>query len=103
MNKKSATFRSSFSVFFTIVRPVGRVLRSIAKQLFDCAGQALPEFVLSFGMLPACTKDPDIEAWQELKRRHARRRKSLQRPAAEPCKILPFSGSVDDPFFRITM
>ncbi|HMU39251.1 MAG TPA: hypothetical protein PKE31_09585 [Pseudomonadota bacterium] len=103
MNTKTVSFRSLFAAFRLFFSTIGKAFFAFGKRCLLATSQALPEFVLSFGMLPSPTKDPEIEAWIELKKRHARRRKAAKRPQTEFAKVLPITGSTDDPFLRITM
>lgn len=102
MKLQNAWFRSLLTVASSAFRIAFSALRSVGQKLLRGGSEALPEFVLSFGMLPSPTRDPAIDAWNELKKRRGHRRDS-KKPPSTPAKVLPIRGSVDDPVIRITM
>lgn len=102
MKLQSAWFRSLLSVASSALRVIFSCLRGIGRSLVRGASEALPEFVLSFGMMPSPVRDPAVDAWIALKQQRENRR-NKPTPPSQPAKVLPLRGSVDDPLLRINM
>lgn len=102
MKLQNAWFRSLVNVASWVVRCASSALRFVGQKLVRGASEALPEYVLSVGMLPSPARDPAVDAWNELKKRRKAPRNPPQSPS-KPAKVLPIRGSVDDPVMRITM
>lgn len=103
MKRQNAWFRSLLTVASSIVRCVFSALRFVGQKLVHGGSEALPEFVLSVGMLPSPVRDPAVDAWNELKKRRTQGRNDPPKPSSTSAKVLPIRGSVDDPVIRITM
>lgn len=102
MKLQNAWSASLLSVVNAVFRFVSSTLRGVGRRLVRGGSGALPEFVLSFGLLPSPTQDPGIDAWQALRQRRDHGR-NKPKPPTEPAKVLPIRGSVDDPIIRINM
>ena len=90
------------SVVKAVYRCVISMLCGVGRRIMRGGSGALPEFVLSYGMMPSPVKDPASDAWLALKQRRKHGR-DKPKTSSEPAKVLPIRGSVDDPMFRINM
>jgi len=90
------------SVVKAVYRCVISMLCDVGRRIVRGGSGALPEFVLSYGMMPSPVKDPASDAWLALKQRRKHGR-DKPKTSSEPAKVLPIRGSVDDPMFRINM
>jgi hypothetical protein len=93
---------SLLSVVKSVFRRVFSMLRGVGRSLTSGGSGTLPEFVLSYGMLPSPSRDPAVDAWLALKQERDSNR-SKREPPSQPGKVLPLRGSVDEPIFRVTM
>ncbi len=86
----------------TVFRHFISMLCGVGRRLVRGGGGALPEFVLSYGMMPSPVRDPASDAWLALKQQRNQQR-NKPKTSSELAKVLPIRGSVDDPLFRINM
>lgn len=93
---------SLLSVVKAALRRVVSMLRGVGRRLTTSGSGTLPEFVLSYGMLPSPMRDPAVDAWLALKQERDEHRAKRQ-PPSQPAKVLPLRGSVDEPIFRVNM